>query len=159
MATKSKKATSLPVLVSEAAPAAAASAADFIGASAWGSAAPLFSALSFEEFADLSRENFAALTKSNLALAEGWNAMTEELLGYARTTLASASQTATALLTARTLDEVIQLNSELARASVESLLQQSSKLSEMGVTCANEALAPLGGRVEATIAKLTKLAA
>ncbi|HXP29599.1 MAG TPA: phasin family protein [Stellaceae bacterium] len=155
MATKSKKATSVPALATEAAPAAA----DSMGASAWRSAGPLFSALSLEDFADLSRENFAALTKSNLALAEGWNAMTEEVLGYARTALASASQTATALLTAKTLDEVIQLNSELARTSVESLLQQSSKLSEMGVTCANEAFAPLGGRVEATIAKLTKVAA
>jgi hypothetical protein len=36
------------------------------------------------------------------------------------------------------------------------MLARSAKLSEMGVSVANEALAPLGGRVEATFAKFTK---
>lgn len=118
-----------------------------------------FPTVSLEEFAELSRENIAALTKSNLALAEGLQAMTEELIGYARSTVASASQTATALLAAKTLDEVMQLNTELAKASLESLFSQSAKLSELGVNVASETFAPLGGRVEATFALLTKSAA
>ena len=56
--------------------------------------------------------------------------------------LDSASQTATALLGAKTFDEVVQLNTELAKASLEALLARSAKLSEMGVSLASGAFAP-----------------
>ena len=88
----------------------------------------------------------AAAAKANLALSEGIQALGQELLTYAKSSLESASHAATALLEAKTLDEVIQLNTDLAKASVETLLARSAKLSEMGVSIANEALAPWGGR-------------
>jgi hypothetical protein len=109
--------------------------------------------------ADLGRENAAALAKSNLALSEGLQAIGEEVLGYARLSFESASKTAKALLGAKTLDEVIKLNSDLARTSFETMMARSARLSEMSVTVANETLAPLGGRVEATISKMTKAVA
>jgi hypothetical protein len=118
-----------------------------------------FAPLSLESLADLSRENFEAMTKANRALTEGLQALGQEILTYARSSLESASQTATALLGAKTFDEVIQLNSDLAKASLETMLTRSAKLSEMGVTIASDTLAPLGGRVEATFAKFTKAAA
>ncbi len=51
---------------------------------------------------------------------------------------------------------MIQLNSDLAQESLKALLARSAKLSEMGVTVASEAFAPLGVRVEATITKFAK---
>jgi phasin family protein len=83
-------------------------------------------------------------------------AIGQELLTYAKNSLESASHTATALLEAKTLDEVIQLNTDLAKSSFEALLARSAKISEMGVTIASEALAPWGGRMEATLAKFAK---
>jgi phasin family protein len=118
-----------------------------------------FSPLSLESLADLGRENLAAVTKANLALSEGIQAMSQEIISYARSSFETASHTATALLGAKTLDEVIQLNSDLAKANLETMLARSAKLSEMGVSLASEALAPLEGRVEATFAKFAKMAA
>jgi hypothetical protein len=46
-----------------------------------------------------------------------------------------------------------------ARATIGAFVDRSAKLSELGVKVANEALAPLGGRVEATFARLGKPAA
>ncbi|HUZ73135.1 MAG TPA: phasin family protein [Stellaceae bacterium] len=112
--------------------------------------------LSLESLADLGRENLAAVAQANRALSEGMQAIGQEILLYARSSLESASQTATALLGAKTLDEVIQLNSDLAQESLKALLARSAKLSEMGVTVASETLAPLGVRVEATITKFAK---
>jgi phasin family protein len=120
---------------------------------------PGFPTMSLEEIADFSRDNLAAMTKSNMALTEGLQAISEEIMGYARTAMTSASQTATALLGARTFDEVVQLNTELAKSSIETLLARSAKLSEMGVSVASETMAPLEGRIEATFAKLTHAAA
>jgi len=105
-------------------------------------AAKMFPSLSYSEFADLSRENLAAVIKANVALSEGLEAIGKELMGYARTSLETASQTASALLGAKTFEEVVQLQTDLAKSNLETLLQGSAKLSELGVSVANEALAP-----------------
>ena len=63
---------------------------------------------------------------------------------------------ATALLGAKTLDEVLQLNSDLAKVSLEALIARSAKLSEMGVSVASGAFKPLGSHFEATLSKLAK---
>ena len=150
MVAKTKKPAALPVPV-EATPAALAAPAPLPAVSP--------ESLSFESFAEMGRENLAAVAKSNLALSEGLGAIGEELFAYAKTALASASQTATALLGAKTLEEVIELNSDLAKTTMETLIARSSKLGELGIAATNQALAPLGGRFEATIATLTRPAA
>lgn len=121
-----------------------------------GAAGKMFPSLGYNAFADMSRENLAAVIKANVALSEGLEAIGKELMGYARTSLETASQTATAILGAKTFEEVVQLQTDLAKSNLETLLQGSAKLSELGVTVANEAFAPLGSRVEATLAKLAK---
>ncbi len=117
---------------------------------------PAFPGLNYDEFTELGRDNLTAVLKANEAFSEGIEAIGKELLGFARESFESASNAATAFLAAKTLDEVVQLNSDLAKSSVETLMQHLAKLSELGVTVANETLAPIGSRVEAAIAKLTK---
>ena len=110
----------------------------------------------YEELADLGRENFAAVLRANAALTEGMEAIGNEVMGYARTSLENAAEVATALLAAKTLEDLVQLNGDFAKASFERMVARSTKLSEMSLKVANEALAPLGDRVEATFQKLGK---
>lgn len=110
----------------------------------------------YEQWADLGRENFAAVLAANAALSEGLEAIGKEVILYAQRSFEQAAETATALLGAKTVEDVLQLNSEFAKANLEGLIERSAKLSELGVKVANSALAPLGGRVEATIHKLSK---
>lgn len=106
---------------------------------------PAFSPLSIESLADLGRKNIAAMAEANLALSTGLGAIGDELIDFAKSTLAEASQAATALLGAKTLDEVIELNSGLAKTAMERLIARSTKLSELGIATTNQALAPLAG--------------
>ncbi|HUC64524.1 MAG TPA: phasin family protein [Stellaceae bacterium] len=110
----------------------------------------------YDQLADLGRENFAAVLRANAVLSEGLEAIGKEVILYARRSFEQAAETATALLGAKTLEDVFQLNSEFAKANLERLIERSAKLSEMSVKVANEALAPLGGRVEATIHSLSR---
>jgi phasin family protein len=110
----------------------------------------------YEQWTDLGRENFAAVLRANAALSQGLEEIGKEVILYARRSFEQAAETATALLGAKTFEDVFQLNSEFAKANLEGLIAGSAKLSEMGVKLANEAMAPLGGRVEATIHKLSK---
>jgi phasin family protein len=119
-------------------------------------AAPAAVFAGYDELADLGRENFAAVLRANAAFTEGLEAIGKEVMSYARTSLETTAETATALLAAKTFEDVLQLNSDFAKASFERMIAGSTKLSEMGVKVANEALAPLGDRVEATLQKLGK---
>jgi hypothetical protein len=95
------------------------------------------------------------VTRANRVLSEGLQAIGHQLLDYATTSLETASQTATALLGAKTLDEVIEINSDLAKSALNMVAERSAKLSEMSMALASETFAPLGGRVEATLGRLT----
>ena len=121
-----------------------------------GAAVPARVFAGYEELADLGRENFAAVLRANAALTEGMGAIGKEVMGYARNSLENAAEAATALLAAKTLEDLVQLNSDFAKASFERMVARSTKLSEMSAKVANEALAPLGDRVEVTLQKLSK---
>jgi phasin family protein len=150
MASKSKKAAT-----GETATAAAASnGAEIAAAAPAETAATMF--VGYGGLADLGRDNIAAVIAANAALREGIEEIGKEVMGYARTSFESAAEAATALLGAKTFEDVLELNSAYAKASLERLVTRTTKLSEMGVKLANETLAPLGGRVEATIQKLVK---
>jgi phasin family protein len=110
----------------------------------------------YEQWTDVGRENFTAVLRANAALSEGLEAMGKEVIQYARRSFEQAAETATALLGAKTFEDVVQLNTQFAKANIEGLIERSARLSEMGVKVASEALAPLGGRVEAAIHQLSK---
>jgi hypothetical protein len=109
-----------------------------------------------EALTNLGRENLAAFWRANAALSEAVEAFNQEVIDYVRGSFASAANTATALLGAKTLEDVFQLNAALARTSMVGLIEGTAKLSEIGVKFANEALVPLGSRVEATMQRLAK---
>ena len=110
----------------------------------------------YEALADLGRGNLAAALRANAAFAEGMEAIGQEVMAYARNSLETVAEAATALLAAKTLEDVVQLHSDFAKASFDRMMASSTKLSEMGVKIADEALAPIGDRVEATFRKLGK---
>jgi phasin family protein len=117
-------------------------------------AAALFAG--YEQWTDVGRENFTAVMRANVALSEGLEALGKEVIQYARRSFEQAAETATALLGAKTFEDVVQLNTQFAKTNMECLIERSARLSEMGVKVASDAMAPLGGRVEAAIHKLSK---
>ena len=76
-----------------------------------------------ERFAELGRENLAALWRANAALSQALEAVNHEVIDYVRSSFASAATTATALLGARTVDDLFQLNADLARANMVGLIE------------------------------------
>lgn len=110
----------------------------------------------YDEFAMLSCENFDAVIKANAAWAAGIEAIASEAVGCARQTLAVSGATTMELLAARTLDRVVAIQTDLAKAALEALVERTARLSELGIALANGTWAPLGGRVEMTLTKLAR---
>ena len=113
-------------------------------------------ALASEKFAELGRENLAALWRANAALSQALEAVNHQVIDYVRSSFATAASTATALLGARTFEDVVQLNADLAEANMVGLIEGTAKFSEIGAKFANEALVPLSGRFEATMQQLAR---
>ncbi len=94
--------------------------------------AVLLSAPGYADFVKFSRETIAAVMNSNTALGAGLEAIGEEVAQYSRATFESAGQTARSLIGARTLDDVVRLQTDFAKRSLEGFVERSVKLSELG---------------------------
>ena len=56
----------------------------------------------------------------------------------------------------KTIQELVELQNAYAKASIDALVSESTKMQELTVKIANEALAPLSARVNATVEVLSK---
>jgi phasin family protein len=87
-------------------------------------------------------------------MAKGLEAIGQEVVGYAQDSLESAVSAARAMISARSLADVIALNRDFTQTALESFLAKSARLSEIGIRTASEAFAPLGQRLLGTRQKM-----
>jgi phasin family protein len=109
-----------------------------------------------EDLAVLGKGNLDAVVQSNTVIAKGLEEISRELMSYAQASLESAASVTKALFGAKTLQDVIALNNDFAKTSLDTFLANSTKLGDMGLKVANQALEPISARVNVTIEKLAK---
>ena len=114
---------------------------------------------SFADVATLGRDSVAAVARANAALASGLEAIGQEMAGFAQASMTTAVNTARALVGVRTLADLVAVNRDLAQATIEGMMANSARLSEIGIKMASEAFAPLGERVAAGFGRIDKPAA
>jgi hypothetical protein len=98
--------------------------------------------LSDNNLSDIGREAFAALVESRLVLANGFEALSEECAGLARSGIDAAARTAIGMLGVKTLADAIEVNAGFARTSFDHWIGGSAKLSELGAKLAAESAQP-----------------
>jgi phasin family protein len=116
--------------------------------------AQLFKA--YDELSRLSQGNLEAVVAANQVLAKGAEEISKEIFGIAQTSFENAASAAKALLGAKTLTDVIELQNSVAKSTLESFLANSAKLSELTFKVTSEAAQPFKARVDATIEQLGK---
>jgi phasin family protein len=110
----------------------------------------------FDEFAQIGKQNLDSLVAANTVVAKGIEQIGNEVAAYTRSSFASAANAAKGLFGAKTLKDVIAVNNDFAKASFESCVVNSTRISGIGVKAANEALQPLSAQVNAVIERLRK---
>ena len=86
----------------------------------------------YADFVEFGRDTLEAAMSSNVVLSTGLEAIGQEVAQYAHAAFESAGQTARRLLGARTFEDVVQLQTDFAKRSVEGFVEYSAKLSELG---------------------------
>jgi hypothetical protein len=99
----------------------------------------------------------AALAESQAALARGLEALSAEMAGLALSGMNVLARTATQMLAVKTLSDAIEVNAGFTCSSLETLVDGSAKLSELGVKLAAETSQPLFGQLTRGWSKAARL--
>ena len=112
-----------------------------------------------EELADLARSNVEAVVEAGRVATEGARSIGQDVVAKQRDSFEQAADSIRALAEAKSPTEYLQLQSELARASFDRAVAETSKLTESLVKLAGEAFQPLSNRASANAERFNTLVA
>lgn len=111
-----------------------------------------------EDISQSGKDNVEAIVKSSQILAKAAEELNKAISTFAQSSLELNVQAGQALLGAKSLQDLVEVQQELARSSFDHFISGSSKISDMAMKVTNEALEPIQARVNHTVEKLSKAA-
>ena len=112
-----------------------------------------------EELADLARSNVEAVVEAGRVATEGARSIGQDVVAKQRDSFEQAADAIRSLAEAKSPTEYLQLQSDLARASFDRAVSETSKLTESLVKLAGEAFQPLSNRASANAERFNTLVA
>jgi phasin family protein len=110
----------------------------------------------YDDAASFGKDNVDACVLFSTIFAKGVESMGNELMSIAQSTVEANVATTKALFGAKTVRELIDLQTEFSRSRFDSLVAESAKLTELSMALANETIEPIQARMNATVEKLMK---
>ena len=110
----------------------------------------------YEEAANLGKETMDAYVVSSTVVAQGFEALGKEVISFTQAAVEANMAAAQALVAAKSFQEVIELQTEYSRSSIDSVVAESAKLTDISIALAHDALEPLQTRVTVTVEKMIK---
>jgi len=112
-----------------------------------------------EEFNELAKANVEAFVEASKIAANGAKAIGQDVIATSRNGLEQASDAVKTLAEAKSPAEFFQIQSDLARASFDRFVTETSKLTERVVKLAGEAVEPLQTRASVNAERINNLVA
>ena len=100
-----------------------------------------------EQFITFGQGNVEALVKSSQIVATGLQDLTKQMAANAQAVVDESLSTFRAMSTVRSVKEAFDLQANFARTQFEKAVAQTGQLTETSFKLAEEAMAPLAGRV------------
>jgi phasin family protein len=110
-----------------------------------------------DDAAVFAKGNVEALIASAQVSAKGFEQLTKAVTEYSKKSMADSQAAFKALSSAKTAKEFFDIHNASMKASYDAWVSESSKMTEMVVKMANDALAPLSNRAALATEKLTKV--
>jgi hypothetical protein len=105
----------------------------------------------FEEFQKVGKDGFDAAVRSLGEVNKGLQAIAAEVTDYSKKAVEDSTRAFEQLMSAKTLEQAIEIQSQYAKKAYDTYMIEMSKLGEMYVGLARNAYKP----VESTLAKKT----
>ncbi|MFM9939137.1 MAG: phasin family protein [Hyphomicrobiaceae bacterium] len=97
----------------------------------------------FEDFQKLGQGNVDSLMKLFGEWNKGWQAITAEMTDYTKRSFEDGAQTVEKLMTAKSMEQALEIQTNFAKRSYEDYMQQLSKIGSMYAEFAKEAYRPM----------------
>ncbi|WP_372398405.1 phasin family protein [Azospirillum sp. HJ39] len=111
---------------------------------------------SYDELSVLTKGNVDAVVKSGSIVAKGAEEAGKQVAAFTQSSMEKGVSNAKALLAVKTIQELFELQNAFAKASLDALVSESTKLQELTVKIANEAMVPLSARMNVAVEALSK---
>src|SRR5262249_61308583 len=96
----------------------------------------------FEDFQKLGQQNVDVAMKAFGEWSKGWQAITTEMTDYTKRSFEEGTATFEKLLSARSMEQALEIQSGYARRAYDGYLHQLSKLGRLYAEWAKEAYEP-----------------
>lgn len=116
-------------------------------------------AKAYDEFAVFGKDTADAMMAASNAYAKGLEQLTAEWLSFSKQSVEEGIATTKALMGARTIQEVVDLQATFAKAQFDQFVSQGAKFGELATKVAQESFEPLNQRATVAVEKFIKLAA
>ncbi len=112
----------------------------------------------FDEAARAGKANIDAWVKANEILVKGMEKIGQEVTDFSKSASETQMDAARKLMAVKTVQEAVELQTGWARKYFDTMMSETSKLSEMAATVANQTAEPIQARVNDTVSKVSKAA-
>jgi len=113
-------------------------------------------AKNFDDLAAFNKGNFDAFVAASTAAAKGFETLSQQLIAYNQKAIENSVATAKALLGCKTMQDVVEVHSDLTRKGFDEWLAEGTKLSELTVKVANQAAEPINSRLTEAVDRFMK---
>ncbi len=111
---------------------------------------------SYGQINTLAQGNYEAVSKSFGILSKGLEDVSKAWAAYTQGTVDSTMTFGKQVLGAKSLNEVVDLQNTFTKSAFDSFVAESTKISEMSVKTASEAIEPLKARVDEAVETLSR---
>lgn len=102
-----------------------------------------------EKTVDMSKDNMEAWMQSMTATAKGFEKLSGENLEFAKHTMDESIKASKAMMSAKTMQEFITLQTDFTRSMFDQFVNQATKINDMTMSMAKDSYAPINDRVTA----------
>lgn len=110
----------------------------------------------YDQFNTLAQGNYEAVTKSLGILSKGLESVSKAWADYTKVSVDSTMAFGKQVLGAKSLNEVVDLQNSFTKSAFDSFVAESTKISEMSVKTASEAIEPIKARVDEAVGTLSR---
>ena len=100
------------------------------------------SAITVEDFQNFSKQQIEAMTSFATTMTKGLQEIAAETAEYSKHAMSASSEVVEKLLGAKTFESAIQIQSDYAKTAYEGFVAKSTKINEILVKVAGEAMKP-----------------
>ena len=113
----------------------------------------------YDEAAQINKTNVDAITATANIWSKGVEELNKAYFAFTQNSIETAVSASKAMMAVKTVNDAVELQSNLTRNSFDQLVAESTKLSELTYKVTNDTLAPIQSHLNESIEKLAKSAA